>query len=169
MSIAFYKFDHKLSPVPYAEPVLDMSISSSTQDANVRSIVNSYRSIEILHPIVTSLYESPELKQMFWDTLKHDLHVIHQRSQNLADSEITVIQKAFKHLMDNEEDEIPAVELYVEEILGLRFVSDTEKLQTVASAVEAKDSILSRAFKTPQLVSQKALQLTPWTSSYRVT
>lgn len=121
-----------------------MSASYLNLEIKVHDIVTSYRSINILHPVVSELCQSPEFKQIFWSSLNQDLHVICQRSQTLAHGEITAIQKAFAVLMENKEDFMPAVELYVNEILGLKFVSETDRATTLDTMIQTRHSILSR-------------------------
>jgi len=122
-----------------------MSTPVSINDAKVQAIVSSYTGIEILHPVVSDMCDDPEFKRMFWLCLSHDLEVISQRSQDLADGEVTANQKAFKVLMENEDSE-GAVEIYVDEILGLKFSSDAMKAQTLATALQTKDYIMNCAF-----------------------
>lgn len=121
-----------------------MSVSYSNLDTKVRDIVNNCRSVNVLHPVVSELCQSSEFRQMFWSTLNQDLHVICQRSQILAHGEVTVIQKAFAVLMEKTEDLIPAVELYVDEILGLKFVSGTHRTTSLNKMIQTRHSILDR-------------------------
>lgn len=120
-----------------------MSASYSNLDAKVHDIVNRCRSVNILHPVVSDLCQVPEFKQIFLSSLNQDLHVICQRSQIISQGEITAIQKAFAVLMEKKEDLIPAIELYVDEILGLNFVSELEKATTLNTMIQTRHSILS--------------------------
>lgn len=70
--------------------------------------------------------------------------MIYQRSHILAHGEITVIQKAFVVLMQTKDDIIPAIHLYVDEILGLKYVSETEKATSLNSIIQTRHSILGR-------------------------
>lgn len=130
-----------------------MSASYLHLDTKVRDIVNNCRSVNILHPVVSELCQSPEFKQIFWGSLNQDLHVICQRSQILAHGEITPIQKAFAVLMEKK-DLIPAVELYVDEILGLKFVSETQRATILNTMIQTRQSILGRTSTKPHMVSQ---------------
>ena len=121
-----------------------MSASCLSLDTKVRHIVNSCRSINLLHPVVSQLCQSPEFEQIFCSSLDHDLNVICQRSQNLANGEITAVQKAFTVLMEKEEDLFPAIGLYVDEILGLRFVSETDRAITLNNMIQTRHSIRDR-------------------------
>ena len=113
-------------------------------EAKVRELIYRYRPIQVLHPIVAEMYDAPEFERMFWECLTHDLHIIRQRSQDLADGEITANQKAFRILMEGKDDGTAAIELYVNEIIGLEAVSENAKAQTLATALQTRDYILSR-------------------------
>lgn len=119
-----------------------MSASPASSDAKVRDLVHRYRPIELLHPVVSEMYDAPEFERMFWDCLSHDLHVIRCRSQVLADGEITAAQKAFRILMDEKESGVAAIELYVNELIGFDFVLETDRAQTLATALQTRDYIL---------------------------
>ena len=116
-------------------------------ETKVRDIVNSFRSVNILHPVVSELFQSSGFPQIFWRSFNQDLHVICQRSQTLVNGEVTAIQKAFAVLME-EEDLIPAVELYVNEILGLKFMSETDRSATLNAMIQTRHFILDRTSMT---------------------
>ena len=126
-----------------------MSTSNSHLDTKVRDIVNNYHSVNTLHPVVSELCQLPEFKQAFWDSLNQDLYVICQRSQLLVHGEVTVIQKAFAILMQKKEDIIPAIDLYVDEILGLKFVSETDRATALTTMIRTRRSILGRTSLIP--------------------
>ena len=121
-----------------------MTTSYSHLDTKVFDLVSSCRSVNKLHPAISGSCQIPEFKQIFCNSLNHDLHVIRQRSQILAHGEITIIQKAFALLMQKEEDIIPAIHLYVDEILGLKFVSATESATSLNTMIQTRHSILGR-------------------------
>ncbi len=121
-----------------------MSVLQLSQDTKVREIVKIYRRVERLHPIASEMFESPELKCMFWNTLIHDLGVIRRRSLSLADGEITAVQKAFEVLMKREADENAAIEIYMDEIIGLKAIPERGRAKTLAQAIQTRDNILNR-------------------------
>lgn len=123
-----------------------MSASHLYLDTKVRDIVNSCRSVNILHPVVSELFQSPGFSDIFWRSFNQDLHVISQRSQTLVHGEVTAIQKAFAVLM-KKEDLIPAVELYVNEILGLKFVPEPDRSATLNAMIQTRHFILDRTSK----------------------
>ena len=124
-----------------------MSASHLDLETKVRDTVNSFRSVNILHPVVSELFQSPEFTQIFWRSFNQDLHVISQRSQTLVHGEVTAIQKAFAVLM-KKEALIPAVELYVNEILGLKFISETDRSATLNAMIQTRHFILDRTSTT---------------------
>ena len=115
-------------------------------DIKVRDIVNGYRSVNVLHPVVSELFQSPGFPDIFWRSFNQDLQVICQRSQTLVHGEVTAIQKAFAVLM-KKEDLIPAVELYVNEILGLDLVSESDRSATLNAMIQTRHFILDRTSK----------------------
>lgn len=115
-------------------------------DAKVRDIVNRCRSVNALHPVVSELFQSPGFPDIFWRSFNQDLHAIYQRSQILVHGEVTAIQKAFAVLM-KKEDLIPAVELYVDEILGLKFVPEPDRSATLDAMIQTRHFILDRTSK----------------------
>ena len=119
-----------------------MATKSSTGDFKVDDYINTYRPLEVLHPVVAKIYETPELKRMFWNCLTYDLNIINRRSPNLADFEITAAQKAFSALMGNEKDGVAAVEIYVEEILGLKFNEDSDRVRGLTTAIQMRNCML---------------------------
>ena len=86
--------------------------------------------------------DSPIFKEHLQKILQHDLEVIKNRSQDLDDHEISLMQKAFVTLMD-EGDHVAGIELYVEEIVGLKMVEEKQKLKTLKSSVKTKDQMLT--------------------------
>ena len=125
-----------------------MSTSPPEPDARVRAILRLYRPIEVPHPLVADMYHAPESERMFWQCLGHDLNVIRGRSQDLHDCEITAAQKAFRILMDEPTSGLPAVQLYVDKLMGLEISSDTQSAQTLATAFETRDYFLSSMSST---------------------
>lgn len=109
----------------------------------VRQLVIHYGALEVLHPIISELLESPHYDEIFHKSLQQELKLIRSRSNLLEHHEISIIQKAFMLLMDNPEHYVGGAELYVEEIIGLKLVAAEEKRETLQTAVTAKNIILS--------------------------
>lgn len=117
--------------------------TNANNDALVQDILSNYIGLEILHPVIQNMSEDPNFKAMFWKALGHDYAVIGNRSQDLSDCEITATQKAFKKLMDDK-NHVAAVEIYVDEIIGINTVSENLKAQCLATAIQTRDHIMSR-------------------------
>ena len=113
------------------------------EERRLNRIINQYRNIEVLHPVVARLCEIPAHRKVFHKALTHDLDIIHTRSPHLPDFEITIYQKAFKILMNREEDRIGGIEIYVDEILGLKLSGSADSLETLKTAVDARDLVRS--------------------------
>lgn len=114
------------------------------EEVRLNRIINQYRNIEVLHPVVARLCEVPAHRKILHEALTQDLDIIHSRSPHLPDFEITIYQKAFKILMDREEDRIGGIEIYVDEILGVKLSGSTESLETLKTAVDARDLVRSK-------------------------
>ncbi|KAL2039963.1 hypothetical protein N7G274_007366 [Stereocaulon virgatum] len=120
-----------------------MATLSSAGNSIVDDYISTYRPLEVLQPSVAKICETPELERMFWDCLTYDLNVINRRSPNLADFEITAAQKAFSALSRNETDSVAAIELYMEEILGLKYVEDSDRAQTLTAIIHMRNYLLN--------------------------
>jgi len=123
---------------------LRMSVLQLSQDTKFREIVKIYRRVKTLHPIASQLFESPELERLFRSNLTHDLSVIRQRSQSLSDGEITAVQKAFEVLMGEKADRNAAIEIYMDEILGLKAIAGADRAKTLSQATLTRGYILNR-------------------------
>ena len=125
---------------------------TTSAEQRVTSIIQSYRSIEVLHPLVDELCKSPGQKATLLNIIKLELGLIRGRSQDLAAGEINVYQKAFSVLMANVDDYAAGIELYLDELLGLK--SGT-KPQQLADAIDLKDLFLDgMRFRFAQAQSQ---------------
>lgn len=118
-------------------------VVSQREEIRLNKIINQYRNIEVLHPVVARLCEVPAHRKVFHRALTHDLDIIHSRSPHLPNFEITIYQKAFKILMVMEEDRIGGIEIYVDEILGVKLSGSTGSLETLKTAVDARDLVRS--------------------------
>ena len=85
----------------------------------VATLVSKYQHIEVIHPLLQKVFESPTQKDLFISVMQHDYNRLITRSQKLEDHELNVYEKAFCLLMQNGEDRIGGLEIYVEKILGI--------------------------------------------------
>lgn len=115
----------------------------SSKDDRLRGILSHYRHIEVLHPTVDTLCKVEEAQRSFNKMVEHELKVISIRAQDPKDGELNLFQQAFSILMDpaRPDDHIAGIHLYVEEILGLRYVDD--KTNILVDIVKNRDYILS--------------------------
>lgn len=120
---------------------INSTLPRSTKEARLLNMLSYYRPIEILHSTVEEMCTSSVFNEHFQKILQHDLRTIKRRSQDLDDHEISLAQKAFVILMD-EGDHIAGIEIYVEEIIGLRDADDEDRMQILKSSVKTKDLIV---------------------------
>ena len=103
-------------------------------------LFDKYHSISKLPSTVTELCkQSRAFKASFTNCLEYDIAIIEARSQNLDDHEISLIQKAFVSLMNQDHSQLAGIALYVEEILGFRSTSLEGKENALIEFVKAKD------------------------------
>lgn len=117
---------------------VDSRASIGSTEARLKDLLTYYRRTVKLHRTVQVLCRSDQHKQLFKKCLNHELKVIRARSQNLRDHEISIYQKAFVTLMNNGEDHMAGLELYTEEILGLKPLRAVEKIGVLRQAMETR-------------------------------
>ena len=110
----------------------------SLSESRVLDLVSRYRAVHELHPLVSEMFSSEEFEGIFQDALKHEQYIISRRSQDLADNEITLAQKAFAMLSDDQADYYAATALWVEEVLGINVVPVENKPSILSAVVKAK-------------------------------
>ena len=111
-------------------------------ESRLSAILNYYRTIEILHPVVNQLSDEPGFMESFYNCLKYELLVTDIRSQDLADHEISIFQKALGTLMLDENDLTGGVELYIDEILGLKLLKEAQKSEILKSIIVARNAFI---------------------------
>lgn len=114
-------------------------------ERRVRELVIQHEAIEVLHPVLSDLgYDE-------FSTLENhislELRLIKSRSDVLIDSEISIIQKAFMILMGNPETQVGGVELYLEEVIGLKLVAAEEKREALQTAMNARTILLNSTLR----------------------
>ena len=103
-----------------------------------------YVSIESGNADLDSVARNPKLQQAFKRLISHERDTINARSSNLEEHEITITQKAFAILMQHEDTLHGAIQLYVEEIIGLKFSTVQDESRVVQDAICVKATILAR-------------------------
>ncbi|KAL8659391.1 MAG: hypothetical protein Q9202_007140 [Teloschistes flavicans] len=103
-------------------------------------IVKKYMSIKTVHPAVTALQQSPSEYRMLQAVISHQYKLLLGRSQNIADCEITVFEAAFIVLMQQGHTHRAALSLFVEELLGLKQVSQPQKKEARPTSTKEMSS-----------------------------
>lgn len=131
---------------PYSEMGPSSNFQPPTQhgESSVQEMVNRYSKIKTLHPVVSHICQSPQNQSVLRKSLQHDLSLIRGRSSRLDDHEISITQKAYMLLMRRPEDRLGGIELYVQEIIGLRHVDATESFACLQNAMKTREIFLYR-------------------------
>ena len=124
--------------------MLTMYPVHATSEDKVLDLVNRYRAAQEPHPIVADLLQLSDFERIFMDALQHENFICRQRSQDLAKNEITIMQKAFTLLYQNDATHHGAVALWVEEILGINVIPPAHKSDILTAVVRTKSSLLDR-------------------------
>ena len=140
------------SSPPSSEMELSRNLQQPTQngESRVQDIVTKYRKVKALNPIVSRICESTKNQDTLRKSLQHDLSIIRGRSSRLDDHEISITQKAYMLLMQNRDDRLGGIELYVQEIIGLQYVDATESLASLQTAMKTRDVLLHRMNPSPK-------------------
>ncbi|KAL9004984.1 MAG: hypothetical protein Q9188_002232 [Gyalolechia gomerana] len=123
---------------------------SVTAHGRVTQLVLDYGSIQTMHPAVTIMRRSQASDIMFQQAMTNDYKLLCNRSLHLEDYEINIYEAAFSKLMADVDTHIGAIHIYVEEILGLRAVSQPLKLRALTNAVQVR-TLISNLSSTTQL------------------
>lgn len=111
----------------------------------MRELVIQYEAIEVLHPMVSGM--GSDHLSTFEKSLNMELSLIRSRSDLLIHSEISIVQKAFMILMNDPEHHVGGIELYVEEIIGLKLVAAEEQKVALQTAVNARSLLLNSTLR----------------------
>lgn len=136
---------HLLSS-PYSEmgPSSNFQLPTQNGESSVQEMVTKYSKIKTLHPVVSNICQSHRNQSVLRKSLQHDLSLIRGRSSRLEDHEISIAQKAYMLLMRRPEDRLGGIELYVQEIIGLRYVDATESFACLQTAMKTREIFLHR-------------------------
>ncbi|KAL8793687.1 MAG: hypothetical protein Q9195_003736 [Heterodermia aff. obscurata] len=103
-------------------------------------ILEKYRRTPEIHLAARLLDGDTGFKETLLRVMHHDFHTLNARSADLDDHEISIAQKAFTILMQNESDSQAAFQIYVEELLG--FPSAPDHVSLIADAIHVRASLL---------------------------
>ncbi|KAL8730331.1 MAG: hypothetical protein Q9181_004690 [Wetmoreana brouardii] len=110
-------------------------------------LVKVYGPVKTLHPAVKALHKSPAEYRMLQDTMDNHYKLLLGRSQDLADYEITVYDAAFMTLIQDAKTHMGAVAIFVEELLGMKPLSQPQKPEALKCAVRVRTLFLNLAIK----------------------
>lgn len=117
-----------------------MAAQTSSQlpaDEKVKQLVDLYNGDETYHPFLLELFTSNAAEDKYWNCLNHDFDLFRNRSGNLADHEISIMQKAFMKLCQHDTaDYVPRANFYLLEILGLGTDASGEMERAIESRLE---------------------------------
>ena len=129
-------------------------------DDRVQHLIEQYRFVQELHPLVAAQCADPAFECVLTDLLRHEHFVIKSRSQVLPDGEVTIAQLAFTALYEIDEDYMAAIALWVEEIVGTRFVPLEKKPKVLMATVKAREMIVDRTVPSRRSRSHSEVELT---------
>ena len=124
------------------------TMASGKVDPQIRllEILEKYRRTSEIHPAARLIDGDTGFKETLLRVMHHDFDTINARSADLDDHEISIAQKAFTILMQNESDSHAAFQIYVEELLG--FPSARDSVSVFADAIHARGSLLEGTLRS---------------------
>ena len=117
-------------------------MASGRVDPQIRllEILEKYRRTTEVHSAARLIDGDTGFKDTLLRVMHHDFDTINARSADLGDHEISITQKAFTILMQNESDSQAAFQIYVEELLG--FPSAPDHVSVFEDAIHVRASLL---------------------------
>ncbi|KAL8716492.1 MAG: hypothetical protein Q9225_006183 [Loekoesia sp. 1 TL-2023] len=108
-------------------------------------LIEDYGSIKAIDPAVVTLRRSQANDLMFQQAMSNDYKLFSNRSSNLEDFEINIFEAAFLKLMEDMNTHAGAIQIYVEEILGLKTLAQPLRLRALTNAVRVRTMFLNLA------------------------
>ncbi|KAL8866802.1 MAG: hypothetical protein Q9174_006075 [Haloplaca sp. 1 TL-2023] len=120
-------------------------------------LVQQYRAVKAIPPVIKELQKSPTDYRMFQETLNNHYKMLLGRSRNFYDNEMSCFDTAFMEMMLDAKTHPGALSIYVEEIIGLKPLSQPQKPEVLRSALKWQP-------KSPLFARHPfcALSLVPW-------
>ncbi|KAL8800664.1 MAG: hypothetical protein Q9182_005034 [Xanthomendoza sp. 2 TL-2023] len=106
-------------------------------------LIDEYGSMTTIHPAITQFRMSPGNDGLLQQALSNDYKLLLGRSPDLEDHEINVFEAAFLTLMKRSVTHPGALAIYVEEILGLKVCSETQKFEVLKNAIHVRTLFLN--------------------------
>ncbi|KAI4117425.1 MAG: hypothetical protein LQ338_007555 [Usnochroma carphineum] len=129
----------------------------------VTQLVKDYGSIETVHPAVTALRRSQANDLMFQRAMTNHYKLLLNRSSKLEDCEVNIVEAAFVKLMEDAKTHAGAIQIYVEELLGLKVVTQPLKLRALMGAVKIRTMFLHLAMYDDRPKPSPAYKSPPFT------
>ena len=127
-----------LTSVAAFSPKRGVDVSKCVED-QYNHLIGYYSSVTTANATMTKLSQTTEgFSRLFQRFLNFEYFTLNQRSSKLEDHEITVMQKAFLALLQNSAHHLGAVHLYIEEILGIKYIQPQDKEQALDAAIQSK-------------------------------
>ena len=86
--------------------------------------------------------------RLFQRFLNFEYSILSRRSHNLEDHQITLEQKAFLSLLKESEHHLGAIDLYIEEIIGIKYIQPRNKEEVLGAAINSKVIMLQGTLLT---------------------
>ncbi|KAI4187461.1 MAG: hypothetical protein LQ348_004070 [Seirophora lacunosa] len=114
-------------------------------------LLKDYGSVETIHPAVTSLRQRSQADgRMLEQAMSGDYQTLLGRSSRLENFEINIFEAAFVRLMEDVKTHPGAIQIYVEELLGLKAITQPLKGRALSSAVKVRTMFLNLAINDDQ-------------------
>ncbi|KAI4290350.1 MAG: hypothetical protein L6R35_000387 [Caloplaca aegaea] len=114
-------------------------------------LLKDYGSVETVHPAVTSLRRRSEADgRMLEQAMSGDYQLLLGRSSRLENFEINIFEAAFVRLMEDTKTHPGAMQIYVEELLGLKVVAQPLKPRALSGAVKVRTMFMNLAINDAQ-------------------
>lgn len=114
-------------------PSSSRQCGSPTPEEQVIELVEKYREVNSLSPILHGPLKKPDQISLFFQVLERHLSLIKSRSQAFEDGHVTVYDKALLSLTQNGSDlhNMGALELYLDEVVGIGRGDSVEQMGKV--------------------------------------
>ncbi|KAL8961342.1 MAG: hypothetical protein Q9193_002091 [Seirophora villosa] len=109
-------------------------------------LLMDYGSVKTIHPAVTSLRQRSQADgRMLEQAMSGDYLTLLSRSSRLESFEINIFEAAFVRLMEDVKTHPGAIQIYVEELLGLKAITQPLKGRALSGAAKVRTMFLNLA------------------------
>lgn len=117
---------------------------AATAHQRLTQLIKDYGSVNTIHPAVTTLRRSPANDLIFQQAFSNHYKLLLNRSSKLENFELNIFEAAFVRLMEDTKTHAGAIQLYVEELLGLKTFTQPLKLRALMGAVKVRTMFMNR-------------------------